>query len=124
MLKESHGPIVTLSRTHPGLVKRLLNLRIRNPGRHGYNKGVVREAGSRSKVAVMSRDENVDPIGACVGTRSMRIQNIIDELNGEKIDIVKYSDIPEEFISAALSPAVVNRGGHRRRAGLPSLCRP
>ena len=66
----------------------------------------MREAGSRSKVAVMSRDENVDPIGACVGTRSMRIQNIIDELNGEKIDIVKYSDIPEEFISAALSPAV------------------
>ncbi|NLY68766.1 MAG: transcription termination/antitermination protein NusA [Clostridiales bacterium] len=108
--KESHGPIVTLSRTHPGLVKRLFELEVPEiQDGTVIIKGVVREAGSRSKVAVMSRDENVDPIGACVGTRSMRIQNIIDELNGEKIDIVKYSDIPEEFISAALSPAVVNR---------------
>lgn len=108
--KESHGPIVTLSRTHPGLVKRLFELEIPEiQDGTVIIKGVVREAGSRSKVAVMSRDDNVDPIGACVGTRSMRIQNIIDELGGEKIDIVKYSDIPEEYISAALSPAVINK---------------
>ncbi|HHW25287.1 MAG TPA: transcription termination factor NusA [Bacillota bacterium] len=107
--KETHGPIVTLSRTHPGLVKRLFELEVPEI-QDGIViiKGVVREAGSRSKVAVMSRDPNVDPIGACVGPRSMRIQNIIDELNGEKIDIIKYSDEPEEYIAAALSPATVN----------------
>lgn len=108
--KESHGPIVTLSRTHPGLVKRLFELEIPEiQDGTVIIKGVVREAGSRSKVAVMSRDENVDPIGACVGTRSMRIQNIIDELGGEKIDIVKYSDVPKEYITAALSPAIINQ---------------
>jgi transcription termination factor NusA len=108
--KESHGPIVTLSRTHPGLVKRLFELEIPEiQDGTVIIKGVVREAGSRSKVSVMSRDENVDPIGACVGTRSMRIQNIIDELDGEKIDIVKFSEVPEEYITAALSPAAVNQ---------------
>lgn len=71
-------------------------------------KGVTREAGSRSKVAVMSVDESVDPVGACIGARSMRIGNILKELGGEKIDIIKYSEIPEEYISAALSPAKIN----------------
>ncbi len=107
--KESKGPLVTLSRTHPGLVKRLFELEIPEI-QNGtvVIKGVTREAGSRSKVAVMSVDESVDPVGACIGARSMRIGNILKELGGEKIDIIKYSEIPEEYISAALSPAKIN----------------
>ena len=71
-------------------------------------KNVAREAGSRSKIAVYSRDEDVDPIGACIGNHGMRISGIVDELRGEKIDIIKYSEVPEEFIAAALAPASVN----------------
>ncbi len=108
--KETKGPLVTLSRTHPGLVKRLFELEVPEiQDGTVIIKGVTREAGSRSKVAVYSRDESVDPVGACIGTRSMRISNIIHELGGEKIDIIKYSDIPEEYISAALSPATINK---------------
>ena len=70
-------------------------------------KGVAREAGSRTKIAVFSRDEDVDAVGACIGNHGMRISGIVDELRGEKIDIVKYSEIPEEFVAAALSPATV-----------------
>lgn len=107
--KETKGPIVTLSRTHPGLVKRLFELEVPEiQDGTVIIKGVTREAGSRSKVAVVSRDENVDAIGACIGNRSMRINNIIDELGGEKIDIIKYSEDPEEYVSASLSPATVN----------------
>ena len=104
--KESRGPLVTLSRTHPGLVRRLFELEIPEiQDGTVVIKGVTREAGSRSKVAVMSNDESVDP----VGSRSMRISNILKELGGEKIDIVRYSDVPEEFIASALSPAKINR---------------
>ena len=71
-------------------------------------RGVSREAGSRSKIAVYSRDPDVDAVGACIGNRNMRIDTIISELNGEKIDIVKYSETPEEYIAAALAPATVN----------------
>ncbi len=107
--KETKGPLVTLSRTHPGLVKRLFELEIPEiQDGTVVIKGVTREAGSRSKVAVMSIDESVDPVGACIGARSMRIGNILKELGGEKIDIIKYSEIPEEYISAALSPAKIN----------------
>ncbi len=107
--KESKGPLVTLSRTHPGLVKRLFELEVPEiQDGTVVIKNVTREAGSRSKVAVYSNDESVDPVGACIGARSMRINNIIRELGGEKIDIIKYSDVPEEFISAALSPATIN----------------
>ena len=70
-------------------------------------KGISREAGSRTKIAVKSRDENVDPVGACIGKSGGRIANIINELRGEKIDIIKYSEAPEEYVSAALSPATV-----------------
>jgi N utilization substance protein A len=70
-------------------------------------KGVSREAGSRTKISVYSRDESVDPVGACIGSRGMRIDGIIDELCGEKIDIVRYSEVPEEYVTAALSPATV-----------------
>ncbi len=107
--KEAKGPIVTLSRTQPGLVKRLFELEIPEiQDGTVVIKGVTREAGSRSKVAVMSTDESVDPIGACIGAKSMRISNILRELGSEKIDIVKYSEKPEEFISSALSPAKIN----------------
>jgi N utilization substance protein A len=109
VMKESlRGPLVQLSRTEPGLVKRLFELEVPE-----IQDGIVvitnitREAGSRTKMAVMSRDPNVDPIGACIGNRGMRIQSIVNELRGEKIDIIKYSEDPIEFISAALSPAEV-----------------
>lgn len=102
------GPLVTLSRVHPGLVKRLFELEIPEI-QDGVVlvKGVAREAGSRTKIAVMSRDPDVDPVGACIGNHGMRIAGILDELRGEKIDIVKYSEDPAEFISAALAPAQV-----------------
>ncbi len=107
--KESRGPLVTLSRTHPGLVKRLFELEVPEV-QDGtvVIKNVTREAGSRSKVAVYSTDDTVDAVGSCIGNRSMRINTIIGELGGEKIDIIKYSEDPAEFIAAALSPATVN----------------
>ena len=70
-------------------------------------RSVSREAGSRTKIAVESRDENVDPVGSCIGNRGARIANVVDELCGEKIDVIKYSDQPEEYIAAALAPANV-----------------
>jgi len=106
--RESRGPIVTLSRTHPGLVKRLFELEVPEiQDGTVIIKNITREAGSRSKMAVESRDENVDPIGACIGNKGMRIAGIVDELRGEKIDIIKYSEDPAEYIKAALAPAAV-----------------
>ncbi len=102
------GPRMLISRTHPGLVKRLFEMEVPEI----YNgtveiKAVSREAGSRTKLAVYAQDENVDPIGACIGPHGARVAGIVDELGGEKIDIIRYSEQPEEFISAALSPAKV-----------------
>lgn len=106
--KETRGPIVTLSRIHPGLVKRLFELEIPEIADGVVLvKGVSREAGSRTKIAVVSRDADVDAVGACIGNYRMRISGIVEELRGEKIDIIKYSENPEEYISAALSPANV-----------------
>ena len=106
--KEARGPLVTLSRSHAGLVRRLFELEIPEiTDGVVIIKGVSREAGVRSKVAVCSRDGDVDPIGACIGNRGMRIAGIVDELRGEKIDIIPYSEIPEEYIAAALAPARV-----------------
>lgn len=106
---ESRGPIVILSRTHPSLVKRLFELEIPEIADGTVIiKGICREAGSRTKIAVMSTDENVDAVGSCIGSRGSRISAILDELRGEKIDIVKYSEDPAEYISAALAPATVN----------------
>ena len=103
------GPIVSLSRTHPGLVKRLFELEVPEiQDGTVVIKNITREAGSRTKISVESRDENVDPVGACIGARGMRINHIIQELNGEKIDIIQYSDDAEQYIKAALSPAEVN----------------
>ncbi len=106
--KSTRGPQVLISRTHPGLVKRLFELEV--PEIYDGTveiKSVAREAGSRTKMAVWSNDEAVDPIGACVGPRGGRVAAIVDELRGEKIDIVKYSEDPEAYVAAALSPAEV-----------------
>ncbi len=109
VMKESlRGPLVSLSRAAAGLVKRLFELEIPEiQDGTVVIMSITREAGSRTKMAVMSRDANVDPIGACIGNKGMRIQNIVNELRGEKIDIVKYSEDPAEYIAAALSPANV-----------------
>ena len=105
---ESRGPIVTLSRVHPNFVKRLFELEI--PEIQDGTiviKGISREAGSRTKIAVESRDENVDAIGSCIGKNGMRISAILDELSGEKVDIIKYSENLPEYVAEALSPARV-----------------
>ena len=104
----SRGPQVLISRTHPGFVKRLFEMEVPEIFDGTVEiKSIAREAGSRTKMSVYSSDENVDPIGACVGTRGGRVAAIVDELCGEKIDIIKYSQEPEEYIAAALSPADV-----------------
>ena len=106
--REMRGPLVTLSRVHPGFVRRMFELEIPEiTDGVVMIKSVSREAGSRSKIAVYSRDENVDAVGACIGAHGMRIDSILSELGGEKVDIVKYSEVPEEFVAAALSPATV-----------------
>ena len=106
--KEMRGPLVTLSRSHAGLVRRMFELEIPEiEDGIVLIKGVAREAGSRSKIAVYSRDEDVDAVGACIGNHGMRISSIVDELCGEKIDIVKYSESEEEYVAAALAPAKV-----------------
>ena len=102
------GPKVMISRTHPGLVKRLFEIEVPEVYEGTVEiKAVSREAGSRTKLAVWSRDPDVDAVGACIGARGARVAKIVDELGGEKIDVVQYSEDPVEFISAALSPARV-----------------
>ncbi|CDC69778.1 MULTISPECIES: transcription termination factor NusA [environmental samples] len=106
--RSTRGPQVLISRTHPGLVKRLFELEV--PEIYDGTvevKSIAREAGSRTKMAVWSNDENVDPIGACVGPKGQRVAAIVEELRGEKIDIIKYSEDPAQFIAAALAPADV-----------------
>jgi len=106
--KTTKGPQILLSRTHPGLIKRLFELEV--PEIHDgvvEIKAVAREAGARSKIAVHSRDKNVDPVGACVGPKGSRVQTIVNELKGEKMDIINWSAEPVEFVSNALSPAKV-----------------
>ena len=102
------GPKVMISRTHPGLVKRLFEIEVPEIYEGTVEiKAVSREAGSRTKLAVWSKDPDVDAVGACIGTRGARVAKIVDELGGEKIDVVQYSEDPAEFIAAALSPAKV-----------------
>ncbi len=106
--RAAKGPQILISRTHPGLVKRLFELEI--PEIHDgivEIKSIAREAGHRTKIAVWSADPNVDAIGACVGQRGARVSGIIEELRGEKIDIVNYSDDPAKFVAAALAPSDV-----------------
>jgi N utilization substance protein A len=104
----TRGPQVLFSRTHPGLVRRLFELEVPEISDGTVEiKSIAREAGSRTKMAVCSADPDVDPIGACVGPKGGRVANIVAELGGEKIDIIKYSEFPEEYIKAALSPSEV-----------------
>ena len=104
----TRGPQVMISRTHPGLVKRLFELEV--PEIYDGTveiRSIAREAGSRTKMAVWSNDPNVDAIGSCVGPKGSRVAEIVSELGGEKIDIVNYSEDPEEYVAAALSPSEV-----------------
>ena len=106
--KSTRGPQVIISRTHPGLVKRLFELEVPEIFEGLIEiKNIVREAGSRTKMAVWSNDEEVDPIGACVGPKGGRVAAIVNELRGEKIDIIKYNENPGEYIASALAPATV-----------------
>ena len=106
--KSTRGPQVLISRTHPGLVKRLFELEVPEIFDGTVEiRSIAREAGSRTKMAVYSSDPEIDPIGACVGPKGGRVASIVNELGGEKIDIIKYSDDPCEYIAAALSPAEV-----------------
>jgi len=108
--KTSKGPQIVVSRSHPGLVKRLFEFEVPEIFEGLVQiKSVSREAGSRTKMAVKSVDDKIDPIGACVGPKGSRVKNIVDELGDEKIDIIKYSDDPSEFIKASLSPSNVER---------------
>lgn len=108
--KTNKGPQVFLSRSHPGLVKRLFELEVPEIEDGTVEiKGIAREAGSRTKMAVYTEFENVDPVGACVGTRGARVQAIVDELHGEKIDIIAWSEDPQELIASVLSPAKVEK---------------
>jgi len=106
--KTNKNPQIYVSRTHPGLVKRLLELEVPEIADGTVEiKNIAREAGSRTKIAIHSRNENVDPVGACVGQKGSRIRAIVDELRGEMIDVIKWSSNPEEFIASSLSPAKV-----------------
>ncbi len=106
--RSTRGPQVLISRTHPGLVKRLFELEV--PEIYDGTvevKSIAREAGSRTKIAVWAADPNVDPIGACVGPRGQRVNAVVEELRGEKVDIVKWSEDPSQYVAAALAPASV-----------------
>ncbi|MDE6899951.1 MAG: transcription termination factor NusA [Oscillospiraceae bacterium] len=106
--RSTRGPQVLISRTHPGLVKRLFELEVPEIFDGIVEvKSIAREAGSRTKMAVWSADEAIDPIGACVGPAGQRVGSIVSELRGEKIDIIKYSEDPAAFIASALAPADV-----------------
>ena len=106
--KTAKGPQIVVSRTHPGLVKRLFELEVPELLDGVVEiKAVAREPGHRTKLAVASNDQNVDPVGACVGARGMRVRQVVNELRGEKVDIVPYSDDPPEFVMRALAPAKV-----------------
>ena len=101
-------PQMLISRTHPGFVRRLFELEIPEIYEGLIEiKNIVREPGSRTKIAVYSKDMNIDPVGSCVGPRGIRIQNILNELKEEKIDVVEWSEDPVQYIASALSPATV-----------------
>ncbi len=109
VIKTSKGPQLLISRTHPNLVRKLLELEIPEIKSELVEvKGIAREPGVRAKVAVSSNDPKIDPIGSCVGQKGVRVQNVMDELNNERIDIIQWSDNNEEYIRTALAPADVS----------------
>jgi len=102
------GAQILVSRTHPGLLRKLFELEVPEVTNGVVEvKSVIREPGSRSKISVVCKDKEIEAVGACVGPRGNRVQNIVNELNGEKIDVVAYSDNPAEYVANALSPAKV-----------------
>jgi N utilization substance protein A len=106
--KSAKGPSIVLSRTHEGFIRGLFTLEVPEISEGIVEiKGIAREAGDRTKIAVASSDEKVDCVGACVGMRGTRVKNIVRELHGEKIDIIRWHESPKEFIAAALSPAKI-----------------
>jgi N utilization substance protein A len=106
--KTAKGPQIVVSRTHPGLIKRLFELEVPEIADGIVEiKACAREPGHRTKIAVWSNDPNVDPVGACVGARGARVRMVVNELRGEKVDIVPFSEEPSEFVMKALSPAKV-----------------
>src|SRR5262249_46955372 len=106
--RTAKGPQIVVSRTHPGLIKRLFELEVPEIADGVVEiKACAREPGARTKIAVWSNDQNVDPVGACVGARGARVRMVVTELRGEKIDIVPFSDDPADFVAKALSPAKV-----------------
>jgi N utilization substance protein A len=106
--KTTKGPQIVVSRTHPGLIKRLFELEVPEISSGVVEiKAAAREPGHRTKIAVWSNDGNVDPVGACVGARGARVRMVTNELRGEKVDIVPFSDEPREFVMRALQPAKV-----------------
>ncbi|MCL2249519.1 MAG: transcription termination factor NusA [Oscillospiraceae bacterium] len=106
--KTTRGPQILISRTHPGLVKKLFELEVPEITEGIVEiKSIAREAGNRTKIAVLSNDPDVEPIGACVGSKGARVNTIVNELGGEKIDIVRYSEDPTEYIASALAPSEV-----------------
>ncbi len=108
--QREHRPVIMISRSHPGLVRRLFEQEVPEIGAGIVEiVNIAREAGSRTKIAVTSHDKNIDAVGACVGQRGMRVQSVITELNGEKIDVIEWEPDIAEFISSALSPARVMR---------------
>jgi N utilization substance protein A len=120
VIKTTKGPQLLISRTHANLVKKLLELEIPEIKSGVVQvKAIAREAGVRSKVAVSSTDSKIDPIGSCVGQKGVRVKNIMDELNNERIDIILWSENMEDFIKTALAPAkstVIKLSDHERRA--------
>jgi N utilization substance protein A len=106
--KTAKGPQIVVSRTHPGLIKRLFEMEVPEIAEGIVElKACAREPGHRTKIAVWSNDSNVDPVGACVGARGARVRMVVNELNGEKIDIVPFTDVPEDLVAKALAPAKV-----------------
>ena len=106
--KTAKGPQIVVSRSHPGLVKRLFELEVPEIAQNIVQiKSIAREAGGRSKIAVASDQANIDPVGACVGPKGSRIERVVEEINGERIDVIPWSLDPSEFIANALRPAKV-----------------
>jgi N utilization substance protein A len=123
--RTSKGPQIVVSRTHPGLVLELFKLEVPEIADGVVEiKACAREPGHRTKIAVWSNDNNVDPVGACVGARGARVRQVVNELRGEKIDIVPFSDDPYEFVAKALSPAKVKEVRINEETGVAEVIVP